>query len=157
TEVKFTLRDGITCSDGTKLTATDVANSLQYYFDSPATRKSASFGDGPYTVSPDDSAKTVTVKLGTPFADAPFGFADSYPGYQTSIICPAGLAALKANATALDTPDTTYGTGPYTVCKSTPGGDVELKLRDDFAWGPNDTTAKTAGMPGTIKYQVVSN
>jgi peptide/nickel transport system substrate-binding protein len=99
----------------------------------------------------------VTLSLGTPFADAVWGFSDFFPGRRTSIICPAGLAALKANPKALDTPTTTYGTGPYTVADAVPGGDVTLKLRPEFAWGPNGITAKTAGMPGTMKYLIQNN
>ena len=157
TEINFTIKDGITCSDGTELTPSDVAASLDFYFKSADRTVTTSFGPGPYTVSADDAARTVTVKLGTPFADAIWGFDDQYPGQHTSIICPAGLAALKADPTALDTPDTTYGTGPYVVESATPGGDVTLKLRDEFAWGPNDITAKSPGMPGKIKYTVQNN
>ena len=157
TDVSFTLKDGITCSDGTELTATDVKSSLDYFFASGVTTKTSSFGPGPYTVTADDAANTVKVTLGTPFQDAPWGFSDFFPGKRTAIICPEGIKALKADPTALDTADTTYGTGPYTVAEATPGGDVTLKLRPDFAWGPDGMTAKTPGVPGEIKYVIQPN
>jgi peptide/nickel transport system substrate-binding protein len=154
TTMKFTLKKGITCSDGTHLTASDVAASLKYFFASNAFGKVPAFGPGPYTVTADDSANTVTVTLGTPDADAIWGFDDQYPGHETSIICPAGLAALKSNPNALNSAPPTYGTGPYTVSQYTPGGNVTLKLRPDFAWGPDGITSHSPGLPGTIVYQI---
>jgi peptide/nickel transport system substrate-binding protein len=70
TTITFTIKKGVTCSDGTALTPTDVANSLTYYFASNDPEKTSSFGAGPYTVTADDATNTVTVKLGTPYADA---------------------------------------------------------------------------------------
>jgi peptide/nickel transport system substrate-binding protein len=153
-KITFTLRPGITCSDGTKLTAADVAASFENYAHSKSFNITTNLGKGPYKFTADNATNTVTVELSTPYADAIYAFDDQYPGRQTSIICPAGLAALKANPKALDTGTTTYGTGPYVVSQQTPGGNVTMKLRPDFAWGPGGITSKTPGIPGTVNYQI---
>jgi peptide/nickel transport system substrate-binding protein len=153
-KITFTLKPGITCSDGHMETAADVAASFENYVQSKSFNITTNLGRGPYKFIADNAANTVTVELGTPYADAIYAFDDQYPGLQTSVICPAGLAALKANPKALDTGNNTYGTGPYVVSHQTPGGNVTMKLRPDFAWGPNGITSKTPGIAGTINYQI---
>src|SRR5215207_1199079 len=61
-QVTFTLRPGITCADGTELTATDVADTFDWVKDPE--NKSTMIGDKlpspDYAVAADDAARTVT-------------------------------------------------------------------------------------------------
>ena len=133
TSIKFTLRGDATCSDGTPVTATVVANSLKRLVD-PATNSTTVrrvFGPGPYTISADDAARSVTFSLGTPFSDLLSGFADPVTG----IVCPAGLANPASLKTQM------YGSGPYTLVSAVGGDSVTLKLRREWNWATG-TTAK---------------
>ena len=64
-EYVFTIRDGATCSDGTPITASVVAESLRYLAspETGSTWKNLVFGQGDATITPDDAAKTVRVSL----------------------------------------------------------------------------------------------
>src|SRR5258706_9964855 len=88
TSITFNLHKAVTCSDGTPLTATAVANSLEHF----ATKSGFApglLGPGPYKITADDSAGTVTV--GIPAANNQLRLAFGNPA--SPIGCPAGLAA----------------------------------------------------------------
>ncbi|WP_267419702.1 MULTISPECIES: ABC transporter substrate-binding protein [unclassified Curtobacterium] len=128
----FTIRDGATCSDGTAITPTVVADSFKYLVgldDSGAqTWKNQAFGSGVPTFTADDSAKTLTVDLSAPYSQLLGGM--TRPG--TGIICPAGIKDPKGLAAG-----TVKGawSGPYTLTKSAAGKSVAYSLRDDYdAW-----------------------
>jgi peptide/nickel transport system substrate-binding protein len=149
TSATFTLRDDATCSDGTKVTPTVVANSFKRLFDP----KTGAFllprvlGPGPFSVSSDEAAGTVTITLGTPNSDLISGFASQ----AGMILCPAALA----DPTKL--PQSGFGSGPYTLESAVRGDSAVLKLRKEWKWGPNGTTASTSGFPETIVFKVVAN
>lgn len=151
TSVTFHLRNDVTCSDGTRLTPTDVRNSYQRMIDIKAPFNVANFGPGPYSLSADDAAGTFTFTVGTAFSDLIYGFTDEFPGSLSSVICPAGLAHPDQLTT------NTFGAGPYTVTNAVHGDQVTLKLRPEFAWGPNGTTSKTLGLASTLIYKVVND
>jgi peptide/nickel transport system substrate-binding protein len=144
--VTLTLADGINCSDGTALTATDVAANIAYVGD-PKNKSPflGTFLPVGATAKADDAARTVTLTLAAP---APFvlnGLA-SLP-----IVCPAGLHDRKSLAR------TTSGTGPYQLTEAAPGDHYTYKIRDGYTWGPNGASTATAGMPDTIVMKVVQN
>ena len=147
TEAVFTLRDDVTCSDGTKMTPTVVADSFKRLFTSGPSSLVRALGPGPYTVTPNDAAGTLSIKLGTPNSDMIAGFATQVGG----IICPAGIKtpAMLANGAA--------GSGAYTIKSATRGDGVVLELRKDWKWGPNGTTAATLGLPEQITFKVMTN
>jgi peptide/nickel transport system substrate-binding protein len=151
TSVSFKLRTDATCSDGTPVTPAVVKASLQRMIDVRAANNAALFGPGPYSVSEDDAAGTVTFSVGKPFSDLVYGFTQLDPGLQTGIVCPAGLKDPKALATA------PAGAGPYTLVDSVHGDHLTVKLRSDFAWGPEGVTARTPGIPATITFKEVTN
>ena len=102
TTVTATLNDGITCADGSALTATTVADNLAYVGD-PKNKSPylGTFVPVGATAKADDAAGTVTITLAAP---APFvlnGLA-SLP-----IVCDAGI---KDRASLSDS---TNGSGPY--------------------------------------------
>ena len=151
TSLKFNLRRGVTCSDGTPLTPTVIAQSFDKLLgiSNPKTRSTSivgEFGPGPFSVSADDSAGTFTINLGTPFGQA----LDSLGSVGTDavVICPKGLAAGASR-------DAAYGSGPYTLASQDRATGATFKLRSDWSWGPNGKTAR--GLPGTLVYKIVTN
>lgn len=145
TTVTFTLAPGITCADGTKLTAAVVADNLNFIADPkhqspflgtflPAGAKTTGNADG-----------TVTVTLAAP---APFvlnGLA------SVPIVCPKGLADRATLKTATD------GTGPYALSEAAPGDHYTYTLRKGYTWGPNGAGSATPGLPSTVVVKVVPN
>jgi peptide/nickel transport system substrate-binding protein len=143
TSYMFHLRTDAVCADGTQVTPTVVANSFKYFFaNSP--RVPGQFGRGPYTVTADDSAATLTVALGTPFNDALANFATPY----SSIVCPAGLAHPD------ELTNKVFGSGPYTPASMTHGDSIVAKVRPEWKWGPADTNSSTVAQNLTLKVVV---
>lgn len=146
TTVTLTLADGITCADGTELTATDVADNLNFVAD--PNNKSPFLGTFlpvGATSAGDDAARTVTITLAQP---APFvlnGLAN------LPIVCPSGMADRAKLATA------TAGTGPYELIEAAPGDHYTYKIRDGYTWGPGGATTATDGLPDTVVIKVVEN
>jgi len=128
--VTLTIREAQTCSDGTPITPTVVANSLARLAD-PATGASIApliFGPGDATVTGDDDTGTVTIDISVPYSDLLNGLTLASSG----IICPAGLEDLEGLAAG-----TVEGanSGPYTLTEAIPGVKYTWTLRDDFdAW-----------------------
>ncbi|MFB7665986.1 ABC transporter substrate-binding protein [Kitasatospora sp. NPDC056138] len=145
TTATFTLRPGITCSDGTPLTATAVARALTYAGD-PANQLAgaqAVLPGVPYTASADDSTGTVSATTA-----APFPFLTRTLGLLP-IVCPAGLDRPRSLDRA------TRGTGPYVLTRYTPGGPYEFTVRDGYTWGPAGATTAESGLPARIVVSVV--
>ena len=89
-------RTDATCADGTEITPTIVADSLNYFAD-PETRNNFAklvFGPERPTITADDAARTVTIDLAQPWSEVLRGLTLA----QTGIICPAGLADLDGLA-----------------------------------------------------------
>ena len=147
TEATFQLRDDVTCSDGTKLTPTAIADSFKRLFTGNPPSLARVLGPGPYTVTADDAAGSLTVKLGTPNTEMLAGFASQVGG----IVCPAGIKdpSRLTNGAA--------GSGPYTIESAQRGQGASLKLRSDWKWGPSGTTAQTVGLPDRIEFKVITN
>jgi peptide/nickel transport system substrate-binding protein len=146
TTVKLTLRTGVTCADGTALTAKTVAQNLTYVGDPK--NKSPFLGTflpaGAHATA-DDATGDVTLTLATP---APFvlnGLA-SLP-----IVCPGGMTDRKSLAKA------TAGTGPYKLTEAVPGDHYTYAIRDGYAWGPNGASTATPGLPDTVVVRIVEN
>ena len=146
TTATFTLAEGITCSDGAELTATNVADSLNFVADpkneSPFLGTFIPVGA---EATADDAAGTVTLTLAEP---APFvlnGLA-SLP-----IVCPAGMADRSILKTG------TSGTGPYELTEAAPGDHYTYTLREGYTWGPDGATTDEKGLPATVVVKVVEN
>ncbi|MDL4819541.1 ABC transporter substrate-binding protein [Actinomadura opuntiae] len=151
----FTLRGGLTCSDGKPLTAGDVAASLRRWADpkTGAAGTGLAFGPGAkVTVASDDAARTVTVKLSRPWSDLVPAMAMTNAG----IVCPPGLKDPKALG---QEPVPGAGTGPYTLSDAQRGRQYTFKLRDGYNAFPAYRKAKVpAGdRPATVRLSVVSN
>jgi peptide/nickel transport system substrate-binding protein len=144
--VSLTLVTGITCSDGTKLTATDVADNLTYVAD-PKNQSPflGSFLPAGAKATGDDATATVTISLAKP---APFVL-NGLAGLP--IVCPSGLKNRASLKTA------TAGTGPYQLTQAAPGDHYTYTLRRGYTWGPAGTTTATKGMPAKVIIKVVGN
>lgn len=145
TTATFVLRPGITCSDGTPLTASAVARALTYAGD-PARQLAGArtvLPNVPFTANADDRTRTVSTT-----AAAPFPFLTRTIGLLP-IVCPAGLDRPGSLARA------TQGTGPYVLTRYTPGGPYEFTVRDGYSWGPAGATTAEPGIPAHIVISVV--
>lgn len=145
-KVTLTLADGITCSDGSRFTASDAAANIAYV----GNPKNKSAFLGTYlpvgaTATADNATRTVTISLASP---APFvlnGLA-SLP-----MVCKQGMQDRKSLAHATD------GTGPYRLTQAVPGDHYTYKIRNGYTWGPDGATTATKGMPDQIVMKIVEN
>lgn len=142
----YTLKDGVTCADGSALTATDVADAFRYISD-PKTLSPWLGRTIPteFTVASDDAARTVTFTTKEPFGQLLYG-AGALP-----IVCPKDLKNPKNLDHAFG------GTGPYQVGDYVAGDHYTLTLRPDYAWGPGGVTAKEQGLPSTVTIKFIAN
>ena len=146
TAVLLTFAEGITCSDGTALTASDVVANLDYIAnpDNQSPFLGTYYPVGATAVA-DDEARTVGITLAAP---APFvlnGLAN------LPIVCAAGMADRASLASA------TSGTGPYVLSEAASGDHYTYTIRDGYTWGPNGATTDVAGMPDTVVVRIVEN
>jgi peptide/nickel transport system substrate-binding protein len=144
TQLVFTIKPGVTCSDGSPLGPTQIAQSLQYLATQPQAK--LLLGAGPYTISSDST--TVTIKLGTAFSDALLNL--SIP--NASIICPGEIPLINAK-----TNTSVIGSGPYTIGDAVHGNHLKLTARSDWTWGPNGESAKAPGFPSALNLQIVAD
>jgi len=90
----FTIRPGVTCSDGSPLTASDVAAAITYVADpkNQSIARGWTVPDVPLKATADDSSRTVKVALDKPFGML-LNMVEQFP-----IVCPKGMqnrASLK--------------------------------------------------------------
>ena len=144
----FTLRPGITCSDGTSLTASQVATDLNYIGD--PRNKSRQYGvntpTSPFTATADDSTGTVKVVMKT----EPFGFLLNTIG-QAPIVCAAGFKNPKLLRSA------SAGTGPFVLANAVPGQSYTFTVRKGYTWGPDGASTSAPGTPDKVVLRVISN
>ncbi len=143
----FTLRQGVTCSDGAPLTASDVAADIKFAGDPK--NQSPEYGQHmptvPFTVKADDTARTVTVDL-----KKPFGFILNTIG-QLPIVCGKGAGDRKSLKTASD------GTGPFVLTSVVPGQSYMFTVRKGYTWGPDGASTSAPGTPAKVVLNVLAN
>ena len=144
TEASFTLVEGITCSDGAALTASDVTASLDYVADpsnaSPLLGLGAPAG---ITTTADDAAGTVTVTAPAPSPFLLQGLA------FVPIVCQEGMADRSTLQQSSD------GTGPYTITEAVPDDHYTLTRREGYTWGIDGGTTAEEGLPETVVVRIV--
>jgi peptide/nickel transport system substrate-binding protein len=146
TSATFTIRKGVTCSDGSPLTAATVAANINFIGNiKNASSRAGVWVEPGATATADSATGTVTVK--SPVPDA---FLVSDVG-QTQIVCDSGLKNRKLLQEGAE------GTGPYTLTSSVPGSSYTLTLRKGYEWGPGGVTSATKGLPATVVLKVVTN
>jgi peptide/nickel transport system substrate-binding protein len=146
TTASFTLRPGITCSDGSTLSATDVADNINYIANpknqSPLLGVVVHEGT---TAKADDGARQVTVT--SPSANG-FLLTELSGVY---IICRAGLADHKALA------HQTLGTGPWNLTTAVANDHYEFAAHKGYTWGPGGATLSGAGVPSAVNVRIIPN
>lgn len=155
TEYVFTLRDDATCSDGTAITPTVVADSLEYVTtleDAGAQNwKVQAFGPGEPTFTPDDEAGTLAIELSQPYSQILGGLTRE----GTAVICPAGLD--DPEGLAAGTVEGAFS-GPYTMSEHNAGVSVAYTLRDDYdAWPEWETVTGEPASTINVSIQADSN
>ncbi len=149
----FTIRDDATCSDGTEITPSVVAASLEYF---AAEETGSSFAplvfgaDGDPTFTADDAAGTLTIALASPYANVERGLTLA----QSGIICAAGLADL--DGLAAGTVDGAFS-GPYTLAEAQPGIGYSFALREDYDAWPQFAAPLEGTAAGTISYTLTTD
>ncbi|MFC4588417.1 ABC transporter substrate-binding protein [Sphaerisporangium corydalis] len=144
TTLTFTLKDGVTCSDGTAFTAKTVVDNITYV-EAPANKSPFLGVFIPAGATASASGSTVTVKLAAP---APFAL-NSFANLP--MVCDAGMkdrATLKAG---------TSGTGPYVLTEAVPSDHYTYELRKGYTWGPGGATTAEQGMPAKVTVKIVAN
>ncbi|MEV0596060.1 ABC transporter substrate-binding protein [Nonomuraea cavernae] len=146
TSVEFTLAKGVTCADGSPLTAADVAGSVNFIAD-PKNKSQllGLFVPTDLKATADDAAGKVTMSVET---------ADPFLLRRLSsvfIVCGKGLTdpgGLKAGK---------HGTGLFQITESVADDHYTLAKRPEYAWGPGGVTGKEEGLPDKVVLKVVKN
>ncbi|WP_329115457.1 ABC transporter substrate-binding protein [Streptomyces sp. NBC_01465] len=152
TKAEFTLKSGITCTDGAKLTASDVAASLNRFGDpkTGATAAAQVFGAGnTVTATGDDASRKVTVQLKNAWSDLLYGLAMP----QASIICPAAMK----DPDLLKNGGKGAGTGRYYLTKAQPGSVYSLTAHEGYKWGPQYAKQPAGKEPSGADMRVVQS
>jgi peptide/nickel transport system substrate-binding protein len=144
TDLTFTIRDGVKCSDGSALDAAAAATSLKFMITQPESK--LLLGNGPYTVTND--ASSVSIKLGSAYSDALYKLTDLH----ASIVCPAEIPLLKAKNST-----TAIGSGPYTITQAVHNDHIALTPNKNWTWGPNGESVKKPGFPSKVTLQVITD
>lgn len=147
TEFTFHLRDDVTFSDGTPLTAQIVKDNFDDVIDSGAKATWViSFFAG-YESSTVVDDHTVTVTFSEPNAAFPQAVATSGLG----IVGPATLAVpFEERATA-----NLVGTGPFVLDSYTSGSEIVLTRREGYAWAPADRSNAGDAYLEQVVFQIV--
>jgi peptide/nickel transport system substrate-binding protein len=145
--VTYTLRDGVTCADGTPLRARDVAANYEWIKD-PEHQSSllgSALPSADFTVAADDRARTVTLTV-----PEPYGFLVPASGL-VPIVCPEGLKDPKRLAHETD------GTGPFVLEEAVADDHLTFAVRKGYRWGPNGATTAAPGFPSRVVFKIVKD
>lgn len=146
TEATFTLRSGITCSDGSPLTAKDVAANINFVADPANKSPMAGLAVAPGTKATADGAtRTVSVTSGA--SDA---FLLRNLG-SLPIACSAGLKDRTLLAKGGS------GTGMFSLTDAVPNDHYTLTRRKDYTWGPGKWNKNQPGLPDKVVVRVIPN
>jgi peptide/nickel transport system substrate-binding protein len=149
TSATFTLKQGVTCSDGSALTPEVVAGSLTRLLD-PATASpflsQITGGDNPATLTT-AGTDTVTVTLEKPWSGLLPGLASPFAG----IVCAKGVADPSILQTGAD------GTGAFVPESQVAGSSYTFTRREDYTWGPEYADLSEGDLPTTLVMQVITD
>lgn len=142
----FTLRRGLTCDDGSPLTAKDVADNISYLGDAKNKSPLTGLWVMPGTkATANEASHTVTVTSGSP---DPFLLLNIG---SVSIVCGKGLHDPKLLAKG------GAGTGMFKISEVVPNDHYTLTRRKAFTWGPGDWNPKQKGLPDKVVVKVIPN
>ncbi|NUT99167.1 MAG: ABC transporter substrate-binding protein, partial [Saccharothrix sp.] len=135
TSFTFTLRTGVTFSDGTPFDAEAVKANFDRIVN-PATKSLLAASllagyDGTTVADP----RTVTVKFKAPNASFPQAASTAFLGMQSPKVFEAGPEAVCRKP---------VGSGPFVAAERQPQASITLSKRADYNWGPETTEHKGA-------------
>jgi peptide/nickel transport system substrate-binding protein len=144
TAVTYTVRDDVTCSDGSRLSLDVIKRNFDYILD-PANESPLAGSVPPgTTVAVDEAASTLTITSAQPYA---YLLEITAPLH---LVCEAGLddrSLLRSGA---------VGSGPFVLESAKPDDTYVLTAREGYAWGPNGADDSEAeGFPASIELKVV--
>ncbi|UQU67845.1 ABC transporter substrate-binding protein [Couchioplanes caeruleus] len=146
TTATFTLRKGVTCGDGSPLTAATVAANISFVGDvKNGSSRVGTFVPAGAKATADEAAGTVTVT-----SPAPDAFLDRNLG-GLPIVCDKGMkdrGELKQGAD---------GTGMFTLTEAVANDHYTLTRRKDYAWGPGDWKSTQPGLPDKVVLRIIPN
>jgi peptide/nickel transport system substrate-binding protein len=140
----FTVKDGVTCADGSALTAKTVADNINFVAD-PDNQSPLLGAFVPVGAAASASGQELTVELGTP---APFALTALS---ELAIVCDAGLADRSTLAAS------TNGSGPYELTEAVPNDHYSFKIREGYTWGPDGASTAEPGLPGEVRVRIIEN
>lgn len=146
TMATFVLREGLTCEDGTELTATAVADNFNYIGDPANAAPILGLQVQPGTTAvADDATRTVTVTSGAP---------DSF------LLDNLGSVHLVCGNVIGDEDALSKGkgaTGMFTMTEIAANSQYTMTRREGYNAGPGDWDAKQDGIPAKIVVKVIPN
>jgi peptide/nickel transport system substrate-binding protein len=146
TSATYVLRKGITCANGSPLTATVVADNINFVGDPKnGSSRIGAFVPAGATAKGDDATGTVTVT-----SPAPASFLARTVG-GLPIVCDKGMKDRGLLKQGGD------GTGMFTLTEAVANDHYTFTRRKDYAWGPGDFKADQRGLPDTALLKVVTN
>jgi peptide/nickel transport system substrate-binding protein len=143
----FTIRKGVTCSDGSAVTPTVIAEDFAY-IKNPKNGSpyiGVAVPSANFTYQANDAASTFTLTLAAPF-DFLLQSLAFFP-----IVCGKGAqnpASLSESAS---------GSGPYTLSQAVPNSHYTLALRKGYMWGPGGAGTDVAGIPSKVVIDIISS
>jgi peptide/nickel transport system substrate-binding protein len=147
TAFTFVLRDDVTFSDGTPLTANDVKATFDDIIAAGALSQAVTLFVG-YKETKVIDEHTVEVDFSTPNA----AFPNSVASVSLGIVGASTLAVPFADRA---TGDSIVGTGPFTLETYTKDTSTVLTKRDDYAWSPASRENQGAAHLDSVTFQVV--
>ncbi|MEI4741863.1 ABC transporter substrate-binding protein [Rhodococcus erythropolis] len=141
-EVTYTLRNDITCADGTSFTAQTAADNLNWILD-PVNQSPRLESVVPSDATVTAEGNVLKVTTTKPRSSMLYDLG----GQQ--MVCEGALADPTSVSAGSD------GTGPFVIDKIVAGDSITLTRRDGYTWGPKDSTSSTPGMPKTVTIKIV--
>ncbi|MFE2050943.1 ABC transporter substrate-binding protein [Streptomyces sp. NPDC059459] len=153
TKTTLTLKKGLTCSDGSALTASQVVASLKRYRAASASALltfGAANAGAKTTITGDDEAGTVTITTAAPWGEVLAGLS----GTGAGIVCRTGLDAGAALARG-----SVEGaaTGPYELVTARRGASYELRLRKGYEAYPRFASTPSGKPADRLRIQISKN
>ncbi|MEU3837212.1 ABC transporter substrate-binding protein [Streptomyces microflavus] len=132
----FTLRTGVTFSDGTAFDAAAVKANFDHIVAPKTASKRAAGLLGPYKESEVIDTHTVAVHLKTPHSSFLQAAGSTFLGLHSPTALRDHSADLASGGKYI------VGTGPFTFTSVTPGQQADFQHRADYAWAPSTSTRK---------------
>ncbi|GAA0595620.1 ABC transporter substrate-binding protein [Kribbella sandramycini] len=145
-QLKLTLKNGVTCSDGTQFTAATAVENLAWVADPK--NKSPLLGvylPAGTKATADDAAGTVTLQAPQLGSFVLHGLA------RLAMVCGKGLHDRKTLAHGM------AGTGPYLLTTVAANDRYTFTKRDGYTWGPGGLGTDLEGLPQKVVARIVPN